>query len=244
MIFEKKSGHIGGSFSIAELVAFLYNEFDLFNCNKIILSKGHAVPIIYAALLEKEIISNEEINTFREINSRLQGHPVHWLLPELYATTGSLGQGLSIAVGHALSKKIKNEDGFVFCILGDGEMQEGQIYEALMFISKIKLNNLIIFLDSNGAQNDDYTENIMPLNIQELINSFDIDYYEIIDGNNYDNYLKIKFDLTNGHKPKFINLNTIKGKGVSFMEGSEWHSKIPNQTEFDLAMEELNAESN
>ena len=241
MIFEKQSGHWGGSASLAEIVAFLFNEFDPLGKDKIILSKGHAVPILYAALVEAGVIPIEELTTFREVNSRLQGHPVHWLIPELQATTGSLGQGLSIAIGHAMAKKLKKEEGLVFCIVGDGEMQEGQNYEGLMFASKYKLDNLVVLLDTNKAQNDGLVGDTMPIsNLRMVVEGFGWRYANL-DGHNYDLLVKCKKFFNYPGPPKFLKLDTIKGKGVSFMETPEWHSKVPNAEEFKLAMEELNA---
>lgn len=244
MVYEKQSGHIGGCFSIAEIVAFLFNEFNPLEEDKIIMSKGHAVPILYAALFEKGILTSEDLSTFREVDSKLQGHPVHWLIPELVATTGSLGQGLSIAAGHALAKKIKQEDGRIFCILGDGEMQEGQIYECLMFLNKYKLNNLVVILDANGAQNDGLVSEIMPLNYENVVTAFGLDYIEIENGNDYQSLSIIKNKLEIADKTLFIDLKTVKGSGVDFMQTPTWHSKSPNKAEYIKAMEKLNENSN
>jgi transketolase len=244
MVYEKQSGHIGGCFSIAEIVAFLFNEFNPLEEDKIIMSKGHAVPILYAALFEKGILTSEDLSTFREVDSKLQGHPVHWLIPELVATTGSLGQGLSIAAGHALAKKIKQEDGRIFCILGDGEMQEGQIYECLMFLNKYKLNNLVVILDANGAQNDGLVSEIMPLSYKNVVTAFGLDYIEIENGNEYQSLSIIKNKLEIANKTLFVDLKTVKGFGVDFMQTPTWHSKSPNEAEYIKAMEKLNENSN
>ena len=136
MVYDKKSGHIGVCFSMAELTSVLYEDYDIGGKDKLILSKGHAVPIIYAVLHELGKISDEELNLFREINSPLQGHPDKLRLPLVDATTGSLGQGLSIAIGHSHGKTLRGEDGTIFCVLGDGELQEGQVWEALMYYPK------------------------------------------------------------------------------------------------------------
>ena len=154
MVYNKQSGHIGGCFSIAEVITYLYNNYDLINDSKdkLILSKGHAVPIIYAALYELGLLKTLE--NFREINSPLQGHPDKQRLKYMHATTGALGQGLSISIGHALSYKLQEKNNKVFCILGDGELQEGQIWEAFMLAPKYKLDNLVCFVDYNKAQND------------------------------------------------------------------------------------------
>jgi transketolase len=167
MLLEAQSGHVGGSFSIAEIVACLYNNFDLKSgeLDKLILSKGHAAPALYAALHLSGVISEKELLSFRKINSKLQGHPDKVRLKNVVATTGSLGQGLSIAIGHALAHSIKQEKNKVFCIVGDGEMQEGQIWESIMLAPKFKLNNLCLIIDKNGAQNDGYTKDVLSLDI-------------------------------------------------------------------------------
>ena len=244
MVYEKQSGHIGGCFSIAEVIAFLFNEFEPLEQDKIVLSKGHAVPILYAALFECKVLKSEDLSTFREVNSKLQGHPVHWLIPELVATTGSLGQGISIAAGHALAKKIKQEEGTVFCILGDGEMQEGQIYEAFMFINKYKLNNLVIILDANGAQNDGLVSDIMPIDYKNIVSAFGLDFIEVINGNSYQSLENVKDYINNSDKPLFLNVKTVNGYGVDFMQTPTWHSKAPNESEYIAAMEKLNEDSN
>lgn len=238
MVYEKQSGHIGGSFSIAELISILYNNYDINGKDKLILSKGHAVPIIYAALHELGKISDEDLKLFREIDSPLQGHPDKLRLPVLDATTGSLGQGLSISIGHALAKKIKDEEGNVFCILGDGEIQEGQVWEAFMYAPKEKLNNLTCFIDYNGGQSEGSPDDIMPIykNLKEKISSFGW-HCQNLDGHNL-------VTLSDGIKtpsarPKCIILNTKKGKGVSFIEEGKWHSSIPNQEQYELALQEL-----
>lgn len=163
MVYEKQSGHIGGSFSMAEITAYLYNNYDLItpNKDKFILSKGHAVPILYAALYELGHI--DTLDNFREVNSPLQGHPDKERLNLMHATTGALGQGLSIAIGHALACKTKNLDNKIFCVLGDGEVQEGQIWEALMLAPKYKLDNLVCFIDYNKSQNDGYVKDILDM---------------------------------------------------------------------------------
>lgn len=243
IVYKKQSGHIGGSFSLAELVCVLYNNFDLISDNeirdRIILSKGHAVPIIYAALNKLGKISNEEMETFREVNSRLQGHPDKVKMPLLNATTGALGQGLSIAIGHALHLKRFHKK--VFCIIGDGEIQEGMCWEALMSAPKFSLDNLYCFLDYNKLQSETFVEKIMPIEpIIDKIKAFNWDVF-IVDGNNYDELE----DAMLNHKintgvPKFFILHTIKGKGVYFMENNNaWHSRYPNKETYHKALEEL-----
>ena len=154
MVVAKQSGHIGGAFSMAELTAVLYEDYDIGGKDKLILSKGHAVPIIYAVLHELGQITDEELDLFREIDSPLQGHPDKLRLPILDATTGSLGQGLSIAIGHSIGQHLRDIDGTVFCVLGDGELQEGQVWEAFMYASGKKVDNLIATIDYNQKQID------------------------------------------------------------------------------------------
>jgi len=248
MVHGASSGHLGGSFSIADIISVLYSNFKLSTGvdDKLILSKGHAVPAVYAALYLCDKIKKEELKTFREINSRLQGHPDKVRFPNVVATTGSLGQGLSIAIGHAIGHKLRKVKDNVFCILGDGEMQEGQVWESIMLAPKFKLDNLCCFLDLNGAQNDGNVEDILSLNmgkdISEKILSFGW-HVEIIDGHNEDAILKaIKKEIKG--KSKFIIACTKKGKGVSFMETPEWHAKAPNIDQYEKAIKELNNESN
>ena len=242
IVYRKQSGHIGSSFSIAELVCVLYNNFDLINDNvvrdKIILSKGHAVPILYAALNKLGKISDEEMLTFREINSRLQGHPDKVKMPLLNASTGALGQGLSIAIGHALHLKKFNKK--VFCIIGDGETQEGQIWEALMCAPKFKLDNLFCFLDYNKFQGNDSVENTLPLeSIYDKLHSFNWEIYRC-DGNNYNTLETHILNVRENGIPKMFILDTIKGKGVSYMENNNaWHSKCPDEKLYKQGISEL-----
>ena len=238
MVMAKQSGHIGGAFSMAELTSVLYEDYEIGGKDKLILSKGHAVPIIYAVLHELGQISDEELDLFREIDSPLQGHPDKERLPLMDATTGSLGQGLSIAIGHSIGKNLRNEDGTIFCILGDGELQEVQIWEALLYYPKTNLNNLICIVDWNKGQNDGYTEDfsIMYENLEERISSFGWDT-RLIDGHNME---KISEELSDiGNKPVCLILDTVKGKGVSFMEHPSWHCKVPTDVEYEMAMKEL-----
>ncbi|MAH42855.1 transketolase [archaeon] len=238
MVRDKQSGHIGGAFSMAELTSVLYEDYDIGGKDKLILSKGHAVPIIYAVLHELGKISDKELSLFREIDSPLQGHPDKLRLPLLDATTGSLGQGLSIAIGHSLGKNLKGEEGTIFCVLGDGELQEGQVWEALMHYPKTGLKNLICIVDWNKGQNDGYSKDfsVMYDNLEERISSFGWDT-RLIDGHNMSVISNELRDI--GHKPVCIILDTIKGKGVSFMEHPSWHCKVPTDNEYDLAIKEL-----
>ena len=239
MVYMKKSGHIGGSFSLCELIAYLYSNYDLINKDKLILSKGHAVPVIYAVLHELGYIENFDL--FREINSPLQGHPDKNKLKYIHATTGSLGQGLSIAIGHALAFKLKNLNNKIFCIVGDGEIQEGQIWEALMLAPKYKLSNLICFIDYNKAQSEGYVKDI--LDIENLFhkiynfnwNVFNINGHDLSEINKSLNSININHD----NLPSCIILNTVKGKGVSFMEDPSWHSSLPTEQQYKDALIEI-----
>ena len=203
--------------------------------DRFVLSKGHASPALYSCLYKKGII--DDISGFRNINSDLQGHPsVHTNGVEV--ATGSLGQGLSISVGMALGKKLKGESDKVYVILGDGEMQEGQVWEALLSASKFKLDNLTIIIDCNNVQLDGYVtdiKNIYPLD--KKLKGFDLDVIEI-NGHKYEDIidsLDIKSDKT-----KVILAKTIKGKGISFMENNHaWHGKAPNIDEYEKAIKEL-----
>ena len=239
MVVAKQSGHIGGAFSMAELTSVLYEDYDIGGKDKLILSKGHAVPIIYAVLHELGQISDDDLNLFREIDSPLQGHPDKLRLQLMDATTGSLGQGLSIAIGHSLGKKLKNEDGTIFCVLGDGELQEGQVWEALMYYPKTDLHNLVCIIDWNKGQNDGYSKDfsIMYDNLEERISSFGWTT-TVIDGHDMD-AIRNSFETVEVDKPLCVILDTIKGKGVSFMENPSWHCKVPTEEEYEIAMKEL-----
>ena len=244
MVYEKQSGHIGGSFSMAEITAYLYNNYNLItpNKDKFILSKGHAVPILYAVLYELGHINTLE--NFREVNSPLQGHPDKIRLDLMHATTGALGQGLSIAIGHALACKTKNLDNKIFCVLGDGEVQEGQILEAFMLAPKYELDNLVCFVDYNKSQNDGYVKDILDMgDLGAKIKSFGWDTY-VINGHDLEDIDSVMSGLRNHKKPICIILDTVKGKGVSFMEEPEWHAKAPNKEEYLQSLKELGYESN
>jgi len=239
MVVAKQSGHIGGAFSMAELTSVLYEDYEIGGKDKLILSKGHAVPIIYAVLHETGQISDGDLDLFREIDSPLQGHPDKLRLPLMDATTGSLGQGLSIAIGHSLGKKLKNEDGTIFCVLGDGELQEGQVWEALMHYPKTKMNNMICIIDWNKGQNDGYTKDfsIMYDNLEERVSSFGWTT-KVIDGHDM-GAIRKSFEEVEVDKPLCVILDTVKGKGVSFMEHPSWHCKVPTEEEYEIAMKEL-----
>jgi len=247
MIHSAGSGHIGGSFSIVEVVSYLYSNFNLSekNGDKIILSKGHAVPCIYSVLFQLGLIDESEIYTFRKIDSRLQGHPDKKRLDLLHGTTGSLGQGLSLAIGHALAFKMKNLQNSSFCIVGDGELQEGQIWESFMLAPKFNLDNLCCFIDRNGSQNDGYVDEILSLDpLDKKIRSFGWDVCEI-DGHSIEEIHNEmdKFRKRDNCMPKCVILNTKKGMGVSFMMNPSWHAKAPTDSELESALREIDNES-
>ena len=244
MVYEKQSGHIGGSFSLAEIVTYLYENFNLVepNKDKLILSKGHAVPILYAVLHELGHI--DSLDNFREINSPLQGHPDKDRLPLMHATTGALGQGLSIAIGHALACKAKNLPNDIFCILGDGEIQEGQVWEAFMLAPTYNLDNLTCIIDYNKAQNDGWVSDILDMgNLSDKLQSFGWNTIRV-DGHDLEQIHKAMMYDRRGSKPTCIILDTIKGYGVSFMTDPEWHAKAPSDEEYKQALKEFGYESN
>ncbi len=253
-VYEAKSGHPGGSLSCADILTVLY--FNQMNVSekepedsardRFVLSKGHCSPALYATLAEKGFFPKEELTTFRKIHSKLQGHPDKNKMPGVDMTTGSLGQGLSVANGMALSSKL-NHDGYrVYCLLGDGEIEEGQIWEAAMTSSKYNLDNLCAILDYNGLQIDGKVEEVKGLdNIEGKWKSFGFNTI-VVDGHNIEQLIDAfeTAKMTKG-KPSIIIAKTIKGKGVSFMENkAEWHGKAPKEEEYKLAMEELEADKN
>ena len=245
MVYEKRSGHIGGSFSLAEIIAYLYSNFDLTSDKKyspkLILSKGHAVPILYAVLFELGLITNEEISLFREINSPLQGHPDKNKLKFMHATTGSLGQGLSIAIGHALGLKKISSSSPCFCIVGDGEIQEGQIWESAMTAPMFKMDNLIAFTDFNKMQIDGETADIM--NIEKLDAKWEAFgwHTQRIDGHDFNAIDEaVQAAKAAKGKPSMIILDTIKGKGCPAAEGKVSSHNMPvSQEQLDEALTAL-----
>jgi transketolase len=246
MVYNAKSGHPGGSLSCTDiLVALFYGKMNLEldkngnRIDKFVLSKGHCAPAYYAVLASKGYIPHEDLKTLRKIDSYLEGHPTN-KIPGIDVSSGSLGQGLSIANGFALAKKIDNEDGKVYCVLGDGEIEEGQIWEACMTANKYKLNNVIAFLDYNGLQIDGNIKDVKGLdNLKEKFESFGW-YVQEIDGHNFEQILEALDNTENSEKPNIIIAKTIKGKGVSFMENNaSWHGKAPNDEEYSIAISEL-----
>ena len=248
-VFNAKSGHPGGSLSIADIMTVLY--FDELNIDeknprwedrdRLVLSKGHCAPALYAALAERGYFEKEKLVSLRKLDSNLQGHPNMNDVPGVDMSTGSLGQGLSAANGMAISAKLDNKNYRVYCILGDGEIQEGQVWEAAMSSNKFKLDNLCIIVDNNNLQIDGTTEEVMDLKpIDEKFKSFGFNVIKI-DGHDY-TQIKDAFKQakeTKG-KPTCIIAKTIKGKGVSFMENQAgWHGKAPNEEQYNQAMSDL-----
>jgi len=209
--------------------------------DRLVLSKGHASPALYSILAQRGFFPEEELKEFRKLGSRLQGHPDVKKLPGVDMSAGSLGQGLSSACGMALASKLKNQDNKIYCILGDGELQEGQIWEAAMTASHYKLDNLCIIVDNNNLQIDGTVEEVMsPYPIDEKFESFGFKVLKA-DGHDLENLLEV---LENAKKiekqPVAIIANTVKGKGVSFMENrAEWHGKAPNEEQYNVAISEL-----
>ena len=249
MIYRAKSGHPGGSLSIVEILTVLYwSEMNVDPKNpkmedrdRFVLSKGHAAPALYAALIEKGYASKELIPTLRRWQSPLQGHPDMKKLPGVEMSTGSLGQGLSAANGMALSAKIYKKNYRVYTILGDGELQEGQIWEAAMTATHYKLDNLVAIVDYNNLQIDGNVADVM--NVAPVGAKFEAFNWNVIeiDGHNYEQIIKaLDCAKTVKGKPTLIVANTIKGKGVSFMENNAgFHGAAPNDEEYKQATEEL-----
>ena len=244
-VYSNKSGHPGGSLSIADIMTVLYfNEMNIDNNNpkwedrdRLVLSKGHCSPALYSALANRGFFPVEDLKSFRNINSYLQGHPDMKHIPGVDMTTGSLGQGLSAANGMAISAKLDNKDYRVYCILGDGEIEEGQIWEAAMASSKYKLDNLCVIVDNNNLQIDGTIEEVMNSNpIDEKFKSFGFQIIKI-DGNDIEE-IKKAFEVARNVKgmPTCIIAKTVKGKGVPFMENQVgWHGKAPNDEQYEEA---------
>lgn len=238
-VYSANSGHPGGSLSCADLLTAIY--FKLLNDgDKVVLSKGHASPALYAVLAEKGILPKEELNNFRKLNSILQGHPSSRYTPGVDVSSGSLGQGLSIANGLALSFRLDKKENYVYVILGDGEIQEGQVWEAAMSASHYRLNNVIAFLDYNKLQIDGSNDEVMSVKpVDKKFEAFGW-YVQEIDGHNFDEIIESAEKAKNQNKPSLIIANTVKGKGVSFMENkASWHGKAPNKEQYEEAILEI-----
>jgi len=236
MVYAKNSGHISSCFSIAELVATLYNECNFDTNDKLILSKGHAVPILYAAMYAQGRLTDQQLDTFREVDSQLQGHPDMVRCKYIHATTGSLGQGLSIAIGHAMGMKLKKSPGTAYCIIGDGEAQEGQCMEALFYAGKQKVDNLTCFVDFNGYQSDIITDTNFYVNTLPKIADSLGWITSVIDGHDIHGIQRVLRIIPG---PRLIILRTIKGKGLSFLEGKNCHGYVPTKEEYELGLKEL-----
>ena len=254
-VYNAKSGHIGGAFSIADILTVLYfNEMNIDakipdspDRDRLVLSKGHASAALYAVLAEKGYIDKDELKTFRNIDSNLQGHPDMNKVPGVDMTTGSLGQGLSAANGMALSSKLDSRGYRAYCILGDGELQEGQVWEAAMTAEKYQLDNLCVIVDANELQLTDSTMNVKGINYNDIEQKFRAFGFQtvVIDGHNIESIIRALTiaEMTKG-KPTAIICKTIKGKGVSFMENQvDWHGKAPNDEEYEMAVKELKQEA-
>lgn len=254
LLRKTQTGHPGGSLSATEIITTLY--FEKMNINpkdigwddrdRFILSKGHAAPMLYFALAKKGYFPEEEMNTLRQINSKLQGHPCAIKTPGIELSTGPLGLGLSAGIGMALGGKINNKDYYTYVLLGDGEIQEGIIWEAAMSASKFKLDNLIAILDNNGVQLDGTVEEIMPMgSIEDKWKAFG---WEVIhtDGHDVEAVSKaIDSAKEVQDAPVIIIAKTVKGKGVSFMEGKNiWHGKPIGEEDYNIAMNELRGDGN
>ena len=248
-VYSGKSGHPGGSLSIADIMTVLYfYEMNINpekpkdeNRDRFVLSKGHCAPALYSTLANRGYFNIEELKTLRHIDSRLQGHPDMKKIPGVDMTTGSLGQGLSAANGMAIAGKLDKKDYRVYCIMGDGEIEEGQVWEAAMASNKYKLDNLCVIVDNNNLQIDGTIEEVMSsYPIDEKFKSFGFQVINI-DGHNYQEIIDA-FDVARNikGKPVCIIAKTVKGKGVSFMENKvEWHGKAPNEEQYMQALKEL-----
>lgn len=248
-VYSAKSGHPGGALSCVDILTVLYfNEMNINPENpkmedrdRLVLSKGHASPALYAILAQRGFFPEEELKEFRKLGSKLQGHPDLNKLPGVDMSAGSLGQGLSAACGMALASKLKKQSNKIYCIVGDGEIQEGQIWEAAMTASHYKLDNLCLIVDNNNLQIDGKINDVMsPYPIVEKLESFGFAVLKA-DGHNIENLLEV-FENAKGIKnqPVAIVANTVKGKGISFMEDkAEWHGKSPSSEEYEVAISEL-----
>ena len=249
-VYHAKAGHPGGSLSAAEIFTYLY--FEEMNVDpkdpkkedrdRFVLSKGHTAPGLYSALAYKGFFPVEDLKTLRKVGSYLQGHPDMKTTPGIDMSSGSLGQGVSAAVGMALSAKISHESYRVYTLLGDGEIQEGQVWEAAMFAGANHLDNLVLIIDNNGLQIDGKIEDVCsPYPIDKKFEAFNFYTIQIEDGNDFDQ-IRAAFEeaKTVKEKPVAIIAKTVKGKGVSFMENeASWHGKAPNEAQYKIAMEDL-----
>ncbi len=249
-VHAAKAGHPGGSLSAADVYTYLY--FEEMNIDpkepkkadrdRFVLSKGHTAPGLYSTLANRGYFPVEDLTTLRQIGSHLQGHPCLQHTPGVDMSSGSLGQGISAAVGMAMSAKLSNDSYRVYTLLGDGEIQEGQVWEAAMFAGHRKLDNLVVIVDNNGLQIDGRIEDVCsPYPIDKKFEAFNFHVINVADGNDFDQ-LRAAFKEAKETKgmPTAIVMKTVKGKGVSYMEGQAgWHGKAPNDEQYAQAMEEL-----
>ncbi|MEG0912401.1 MAG: transketolase [Oscillospiraceae bacterium] len=254
MVADASSGHPGGSLSATELFVAVFNTAMRINPknphdpnrDRFVLSKGHCAPAYYATLCDLGFFSRDEYKHFRQLHGILQGHPDAKKIPGVDASTGSLGQGISIATGMALGAKQMKSDIKVFTILGDGELQEGLVWEAAMAASHYKLDNLTVIVDNNGLQIDGSNDEVMSVgNVAKKFDAFGFDVIEIADGNDIAAVVEALEKKTAVEKPKCIIAHTVKGKGVSFMENNAgWHGKAPNEEQRIQALAELEGKNN
>ncbi len=252
MISRAGSGHPAGSLGMADIFVVLYFEILNYQPNNptwknrdyLLLSNGHICPVLYAVLNLAGYFPAIELNTFRKLNSKFQGHPHYSSLQGIENTSGPLGQGISQAAGIALALKRDKKKNRVFCVMSDGEQQEGQVWEAYQFINKYHLDNLTCIIDRNRIQIGGNTEKIMPLeNLKSKLNSFGLNPYEI-DGHNFQQIFSIINTAISDNQPSVIIANTVPGKGVDFMENkSEWHGKAPDKKEAQLALKQVKAQT-
>ncbi len=252
MIHNAKSGHPGGAFSCVDILAVLYKKVlnvpvewdkavDFNQRDRFILSKGHASTALYATLAHCGYFSKNLLMGFRMLGSKLQGHPSsRTKLPGIEVSTGSLGQGLSIGVGLALALRLDKIDSKVWVLMGDGEMQEGSVWEGLMNANNRQLDNLVVIIDKNNLQIDGATSDVKTIDpLDDKLKAFGFEVYSI-DGHNYEQIEKTLLEVKKSKKLCAIIANTIKGKGVSFMENQAgWHGKAPNDEQLQAALEEL-----
>ena len=248
-VHSAKAGHPGGSLSCADLMTFLYFEemnIDPKNPKKedrdrFVLSKGHCAPALYSALAQRGYFPVEELTTLRKLGSHLQGHPCMQHTPGVDMSSGSLGQGISVATGMALSAKLSNDSYRVYTLLGDGEVAEGQVWEAAMFAGHKKLDNLVVIVDNNGLQIDGKVEDVCnPYPIDKKFEAFNFHVINI-DAHDFDQ-IRAAFKEARETKgmPTAIIMKSVKGKGVSFMENQAgWHGKAPNDEQYEIAMKDL-----
>ena len=250
--YNAKSGHPGGSLSIADLLSYLYfSEMNIEPADpqkpdrdRFVLSKGHAAPALYAALAHRGFFPVEDLKTLRKSDSYLQGHPNMNHVPGVDMSTGSLGQGVSAAVGFALASKLQGNPYRVYTVLGDGEIEEGQVWEAAMFAAAKKLSALTVFVDNNNLQIDGTVEEVnSPYPIPEKFAAFGFNVIEI-DGHDFDQIeAAVNAAKACAEKPTAVIMKTVKGKGVSYMENAvNWHGAAPKGEQYDQAMAELEAQ--